>query len=148
MRTFYLFSGPNLHKLGQRDPRHYGSLTYTQLVEQIRLKVEQAGYQLEIFQTNHEGELIDALYKAYDKGGIGILFNPGALTHYAYALHDAVELKTIPVVEVHLSNIEKREPWRAISVLKDVVDARFFGEGLLSYQKAVDYLLSRVSMKM
>jgi 3-dehydroquinate dehydratase II len=106
----------------------------------MRAKVEQAGYVLEAYQSNHEGDLIDALQRAYSQGGKGILFNPGALTHYAYALHDAVEMKTIPVVEVHFSNIEQREPWRAISVIAPVVDARFFGEGITSYERALTWL--------
>ena len=141
MQTIYLISGPNLNWLGKRRTDLYGRLTYEAFVAHIRAKVEQAGYVLEAYQSNHEGDLIDALQHAYSKGGKGILFNPGAFTHYAYALHDAVEMKTMPVVEVHFSNIEQREPWRAQSVISPVVDARFFGEGIGSYEQALAWLI-------
>lgn len=132
----------NLNWLGKRRTDLYGRLTYEAFVDHIRAKVEQAGFILEAYQSNHEGDLIDALQHAYTKGGKGILFNPGAFTHYAYALHDAVEMKTMPVVEVHFSNIETREPWRAQSVISPVVDARFFGEGMMSYEKAFQWLMN------
>jgi len=142
MNVIYLVSGANLHRLGQRNPVHYGTLTYASLVQTLTLYAKEKGYELEAFQSNHEGALIDFLCSAYDRGGVGIVFNPGAFTHYAYSLHDTVEMKTIPIVEVHLSDISRREPWRAHSVLAPVVDAQFIGEGIISYQKAIDYLIS------
>lgn len=142
MNTIYLLFGPNLNWLGQRNPSHYGTLTYAQLVEKITLSAQRLGYTLHAIQSNHEGTLLDTLQEAYEKKAVGVLFNPGALTHYAYSLCDAVEMKTIPVVEVHLSNIDEREPWRRHSVIATVVDARFMGKGYQSMEEALEWLIA------
>jgi 3-dehydroquinate dehydratase-2 len=141
MLIIYMFSGPNLNWLGKRNPLHYGEQTYDALVTHMQSLAVANDVQLKVLQTNHEGVLIDALQDAFVKGGLGIILNPGAWTHYAYSLHDTLDMRTIPVVEVHLSKIQQREPWRTVSVIEPVVDARRMGEGWQSYEQAFHWLI-------
>ena len=143
MKIIYMFSGPNLNWLGRRNPEQYGLQTYEALVAHMQALAKAHDVQLEVFQTNHEGELIDALQAAFIKGGVGIILNPGALTHYSYSLHDALEMRTLPVIEVHLSDITTRESWRARSVIEPVVDGRYMGQGWQSYETALNDLITR-----
>ena len=114
-KTILLIHGPNLNVLGKRDARHYGDLTLHQLEKKIEQKAEKSGFWLKKFQSNHEGALIDFIQKNAAKAH-GILINPGALTHYSYALYDALVDAVIPCIEVHLSDVKNRESWRKISV--------------------------------
>ncbi len=132
-------NGPNLNLLGTRRPEIYGRATLAELEADCRRWGEELGMKVETFQSNHEGSIIDTLHQAV--GGFdAIVLNAGALTHYSYALHDAVEAIPIPVVEVHISDIAGREPWRAHSVLADVCVASIAGHGIQGYQEALAHL--------
>lgn len=140
MKNILILNGPNLNLLGQRDPAIYGPLDYASLSDLILEKAAALHLKADIFQSNHEGDLIDKIQTASEDGFDGIIINPGALTHYAYALHDAIEVVQIPVIEVHLSDLyQRKEKWRQVSVIEPVVDHRFYGEGADSYLKALTY---------
>jgi 3-dehydroquinate dehydratase-2 len=128
--------GVNLDALDRRPAEHYGGLTFRQLERQI----ERFGRELELetrfFQTNHEGEYVEELHKAADYAD-GLLLNPGAWTHYAWALRDAVEVSGLPAVEVHLSDVEHREPFRRVSVFEGVCVAKVSGKGVEGYRDAL-----------
>ena len=138
MRVLVL-NGVNLNVLGRRDPAHYGGLAITELESKIYEWGRERELTVQCRQTNDEGEFIKWCHDSYDAVD-GIVVNPGAWTHYAWAIHDALELLDIPVVEVHLSNIDEREEWRRTSVLTDLVAARFVGHGPDGYRMALDYL--------
>lgn len=135
-----VINGPNLNMLGMRDRTVYGENTYAQLCEHITATALKYNIELDIFQSNHEGAIIDkiqdACYDIYD----GIIINAGAFTHYSYAIHDALEIPKCRIVEVHLSNIDEREEFRHKSVIADVASARFYGKGIESYDDAIAYL--------
>ena len=133
--------GPNLHLLGRRAPEIYGAATLKQLNAGIRRHADWLGQKVRIFQSNSEGEIIDLL-TANAGWADALVINPGAYTHYSYAIRDAIEGLGLPAVEVHLSDIARREPFRRISVIKPVCLAQFKGEGRRSYFKALDYCLS------
>lgn len=142
MKHILILNGPNLNLLGQRDKDIYGSLSYEELQKIIEEKADDLQLKVTFFQSNHEGLLIDQIQKAAYLGFDGIIINPGALTHYAYSIHDAIEAISLPVVEVHLSDIySRKEVWRHISVIKPVVANRFLGEGIQSYIKAIEWFL-------
>lgn len=130
--------GPNLNLLGERNPEQYGTQTLHTLNDRIREYAGQNHF-IKTFQSNHEGELIDFLHD-HRQWADGIVINPGALTHYSYALRDAIEAIELPCVEAHLSDIESREDFRKISVTRDVCIARIKGKGLQSYLEAIDVL--------
>ena len=131
--------GVNLDQLGRRDPALYGSLTLSELEQLIAGEAGALGMQARFFQSNHEGAFIEHLHSLAGSAD-AILLNPGAWTHYAWAIHDALELLDIPIVEVHLSNVDEREEWRRTSVLSDLVAARFVGHGPDGYRMALDFL--------
>lgn len=143
MTKILLIHGPNLNQLGKRDPAHYGSLTLPELEAQLRKKAEALGYELDCFQSNHEGALIDWIQEK-SAGSLGILINPGALTHSSYALHDALVDSGVPCVEVHLSDVKNREPWRAISVTEPACLKVFYGKQIQSYEEALTFLVSQL----
>ncbi len=143
MKKILLIHGPNLNRLGKRDPAHYGSLTLAELEIQIRSRAAKIGYVLVTFQSNHEGALLDFIQKN-SRDAVGILINPGALTHSSYALHDGLLDTGLPCVEVHLSDIHGREPWRAISVTAPACLKQFYGKKIQSYEEAIDFLHSRL----
>lgn len=131
--------GPNLHLLGKRQPALYGKETLAQLNARIKTRAAALGVKVRVFQSNCEGAIIDLL-TAHAAWADALIINPAAYTHYSYAIRDAIEGLALPAVEVHLSDISKREPFRKVSVIKPVCLAQFKGGGAASYLKALDYL--------
>ena len=138
-----LLNGPNLNFLGIREKGVYGTEDYGYLVRMMKEKAEREGHELDIYQSNFEGGLIDKIQEAYYNGTEGIIINPGAFTHYSYALRDALSSVEIPKVEVHISNVHKREEFRNTSVTAPVCDGQVLGLGLKGYALAMDYLTGR-----
>ena len=136
-------NGPNLNFLGIREKGVYGTEDYGYLVRMMKEKAEREGHELDIYQSNFEGGLIDKIQEAYYNGTEGIIINPGAFTHYSYALRDALSSVEIPKVEVHISNVHKREEFRHTSVTAPVCDGQVLGLGLKGYALAMDYLTGR-----
>lgn len=134
-----IIHGPNLHLLGKRQPEIYGSETLAHLNSTIKKNAVALGLKVRIFQSNCEGAIIDLL-TAQAGWADALVINPAAYTHYSYAIRDTIEGLGIPAVEVHLSDISKREPFRKISVIKPVCLTQFKGGGAASYLKALDYL--------
>ncbi len=137
-----VINGPNLNRLGRRDPAHYGTVTLAEIEDRLRRRAADLGLSVDCFQSNHEGALIDCLQERSD-GAAGIIINPGALTSYGLSLHDALLDTRLPVVEVHLSNIHEREPWRAQSVIAPIAVRQISGKGWRSYLDALEYLAAR-----
>lgn len=137
MQTILLLSGPNLNLLGERDPAIYGPETLEDHVRRARKAAEIGGFELEHLQSNHEGELVDAVHTARGRCA-AIVVNPGALTHYSYSLADALAAYDGVVVELHLSNPSAREAWRRVSVIAPVATATIAGLGGLGYEMAVE----------
>lgn len=135
-----IINGPNLNMLGIREPNVYGTETYQDLVNYLNEIAKSKNINIEIFQSNHEGMIIDKLHEAYFSKKDAVIINPGAFTHYSYAIRDAISSICIPTVEVHLSDITKRENWRKISVISEVCVKSFMGDHFLSYQKALEFL--------
>lgn len=136
-----VINGPNLNFLGIRDKKVYGAQDYNALLEMIGKKGEETGCEIEVFQSNHEGAIIDRLQDAYFDKTEGIVINPGAFTHYSYAIRDALESLNVPKIEVHISDITKREDFRKVSVTAPVCDKQIYGQGLEGYLQAIDLLL-------
>ncbi len=131
--------GVNLDALGRRPVEHYGELSLPRLETRIEQFAKELGLEARFFQSNHEGEYVEELHKARDYAD-ALLLNPGAWTHYAWSLRDAVEIAALPAVEVHLSDIKQREPFRAVSVLEDVCVASVSGQGVEGYRTALERL--------
>ena len=131
--------GVNLDQLGRRDPAHYGSLGLQALERQIGAWAQSLGLSARFFQTNHEGAFVEHLHEVSDMAD-AIILNPGAWTHYAYAIHDALEIAGLPAVEVHLSAVASREAWRRTSVVSDLCVATVSGKGAEGYLKALQIL--------
>ena len=136
-----VINGPNLNFLGIREKSIYGTQDYQYLLDMIQNKAKETGCEIETFQSNHEGAIIDRIQEAYFDGTEGIVINPGAFTHYSYAIHDALTSITVPKVEIHISDITKREEFRKISVTKAACDHQIYGKGLEGYLMAIDYIL-------
>ena len=136
-----VLNGPNLNMLGIREPAIYGSETYESLVEKIGDYACDRSVLVEFFQSNHEGELVDRIQKAYFDKVDGIVFNPGAYTHTSIALLDALKATGIPCVEVHISNLAEREPFRQISYIRPACKASIIDHGTDGYLEAIDILL-------
>ena len=133
-------NGPNLNMLGIREPDHYGRETYADLVEKIKQHCAQRGIEAELYQSNHEGALVDKIQEAYGSAD-GIVINPGAYTHTSIALLDAVKAVGIPTVEVHISKVEEREDFRQISYIRLACVKTITGHGTQGYLEAIDFLL-------
>jgi 3-dehydroquinate dehydratase-2 len=140
VKNILVLNGPNLNLLGEREPETYGTMTLSQLNARLAAYARKKGAALRARQSNHEGELIDLLH-AHRKWAAGIVFNPGAYSHYSYALRDAVASISVPTIEVHLSNIKKREKFRRTSVIEPACVAQLYGKGAASYFTAIDILL-------
>lgn len=138
-KIILLVHGANLNMLGKRDVRHYGSLTLKELERKVTTVAKKSGLSIKTFQSNSEGEIINFLQKNAPKAS-GVIINPGAYTHYSYAIHDALVDTKLPAVEVHLSKIKEREDWRAKSVTASACVAVFEGEKEKSYENAVEKL--------
>ncbi len=143
--TLWVLHGVNLDMLGRRDPRVYGSVTLRDLEERVTAWGVEAGFTVRCFQTNHEGELVEKLHELAAADVAAVIINPGAWTHYSYAVRDALELVRAPVAEVHLSDISRREPWRRVSVIADLAAVRIAGRGPEGYREAVAELARLVS---
>lgn len=139
-----LLHGPNLNLLGQREPHIYGSATLDDYVAAARSAAEANGLTLDDFQTNHEGQLVDAIHAARTRAA-AIIINPGAFTHYAWSIHDALAAFSGPVIEVHISNPNAREEWRHTSVVSPVATGTIVGLGIHGYELAVQAVARKLA---
>ena len=140
-----IMHGVNLDQLGRRDPTHYGGLTFEQLELQISDVAQEFGLKTRFFQTNHEGEFVEHLHRLEGLAD-AIVLNPGAWTHYSYAIRDALELAGLPAVEVHLSDVDSREPWRRQSVISELCFARVAGKGPDGYREALERVRTELAL--
>lgn len=136
--------GVNLDMLGHRPVEHYGTFTLSELEFTIEQYGHQAGLEVTCFQTNNEGEYVERLHRAHELAD-GLILNPGAWTHYSWAIHDALEIVGVPAVEVHLSDLEQRESWRQTSVVRDLCFETISGRGPEGYRDALVSLAARLS---
>ena len=139
-----VLNGVNLNALADRDPALYGGLSLGELEGRIYRWGRELGLSVRCMQTNHEGEFVDWCHEARSWAR-GVIVNPGAWTHYSYAIHDALEILEVPIVEVHMSNVEEREEWRRLSVISDVVSHRMIGKGHEGSRDALKYLAARAT---
>ena len=137
-----ILNGANLDVLARRDPGIYGGLSLNELERRIYQWANELDIQARCRQTNSEGEFIDWIHQAYDDID-GVIVNPGAWSHYSYAIRDALELLAVPLVEVHLSDIEQREDWRRHSVIADIAARRVIGKGPDGYREALEFLAGK-----
>ena len=140
MSKILVLNGPNLNLLGKREPEIYGDMTLTDIHERLRKRAAEAGVEIEFFQSNHEGALVDAVQNAEGSTEF-ILLNAAAFTHYSIALRDAIAAVSVPVIEIHLSNIHRREKFRHTSVIAPVVMGQVAGFGAESYLGALEIAL-------
>lgn len=140
-----VINGPNINMLGIREPKIYGKETYENLIQSVTEYAQNKNIELETFQSNHEGALVDAIQAAYGKID-GIVINPGAYTHTSIALLDAVKAVGIPTVEVHISKVEERESFRQISYIREACVATVTGKGIAGYLEAIDILIEKTGM--
>jgi 3-dehydroquinate dehydratase II len=136
-----VLNGVNLDMLGRRDPAVYGGITLSELETKIYGWGSQLGCIVRCRQTNHEGEYIEWCHDAVDRGVDGVVVNPGAWSHYSWAIRDAIQLIQAPIVEVHVSNVDEREDWRRHSVLEGLVAFRVVGKGPEGYREALEFLV-------
>ena len=137
-----VINGPNLNMLGIREPGIYGSETYATLLDKISAHAKKRGVSVDFFQSNHEGALVDKIQEAFGSTD-GIVINPGAYTHTSIALLDALKAVAIPTVEVHISDVSKREAFRSVSYIRDACIGSVIGHGTDGYLEAVDMLIER-----
>lgn len=140
----YVINGPNLNMLGIREPDIYGKESYSALISMIEDGCKELGIEVECYQSNHEGDLVDKIQEAYFKGADGIVINPGAYTHTSIALLDAVKSVGLPTVEVHISDLTKRENFRQISYIREACVKTVSGRGLDGYIDALNYLYEKI----
>lgn len=134
----YVINGPNLNMLGKREPEVYGSLSLEEINRQLDTAANGLGLELIFFQSNHEGLIIDRIHEIFEENPAGIIINPGALTHTSVGLRDGLLLLSCPIVEVHLSNIHKREPFRHKSMIADIATGQLTGFGHYGYHMALN----------
>ncbi|HEU0316987.1 MAG TPA: type II 3-dehydroquinate dehydratase [Solirubrobacteraceae bacterium] len=140
MNRIEVMHGVNLNMLGRRDPAIYGSQTLPELELKVREFADELGLDVAFFQSNAEGEFVEHLHRL-EGSADGILLNPGAWTHYSWAIHDALEITGLPAVEVHLSAVDQREEWRRVSVIGDLCVATVSGQGVEGYREALARLV-------
>lgn len=138
-----VINGPNLNFLGIREKSVYGTQDYDYLVNLLKEKGRQTGNEVEVFQSNYEGGIIDRIQESYFDGTDGIVINPGAYTHYSYAIRDALASIVVPKVEIHISDITQREEFRKVSVTAPVCDKQIYGQGLDGYLQAIDFIICK-----
>lgn len=143
MLQIEVLNGPNLNMLGVREPGVYGSLSLAAIEQSIADKAKELGVEVSCFQTNHEGEMIDRIHAAFGKKH-GIIINPGAWTHYSYAIRDALSAINVPTIEVHISNIHKREAFRHHSVVAPIALGQIAGLGSYGYIMALDAIVAHL----
>ncbi len=141
-----VINGPNINMLGIREPRIYGGDSFETLCNNVKTHAEKAGIEVKLFQSNHEGALVDEIQAAYGKFD-GIVINPGAYTHTSIALLDAVKAVSIPTVEVHISDVSSREDFRQISYIRKACVKTICGHGIAGYTEAIDYLIKEYGDK-
>ena len=142
--TILVINGPNLNMLGVREPNVYGNGTYQVLCDTIQGYCDEKAVEVEFYQSNHEGDLVDRIQTAYYDGVQGIVINPGAYTHTSIALLDAVKAVGIPTVEVHISKVEEREAFRQVSFVREACIGTITGKGFDGYLEAIDLLIGEV----
>jgi len=146
VKKILVINGPNLDMLGKREPDIYGSLSLDMINRDLERRAAQMGLELECFQSNHEGAILDKIHEAFNQGSVaGVIINPAAFTHTSVALRDALVMLPCPKVEVHLSNIHKREPFRHKSLLADIVTGQITGFGARGYQMALDAIADMIN---
>ena len=136
----YIINGPNLNMLGIREPEIYGSMNFEKLEGDIYSYCEERGIEAILYQSNHEGDLVDYIQEAYFEGADGIVINPGAYTHTSIAILDAAKATRLPLIEVHISKVEEREAYRQISYIREAAIRTISGEGIKGYFMAIDHL--------
>ena len=132
-----VLNGINLNMFGKRDPAQYGTVTLAEIDAQVQALGRELGAEVECFQTNHEGEMAERIHRAHGDGVDAVMINAGAWTHYSYGIRDALAILTCPVVELHMSNIHAREPFRHVSVFAEIVKGQICGFGVDSYLLAL-----------
>ena len=142
-KLYYIINGSNLNMLGIREPEIYGSDGYATLKQSVKATAKRLGVRVKIYQSNHEGDLVDCIQKAFFKGAAGIIINPGAYTHTSVAILDAIKATKLPTVEVHISKIEDRETFRQTSYVKLAADKTVSGHGIAGYSEALEYLAGK-----
>ena len=143
----YVINGANINMLGIREPSIYGQSTYNDLLALIKSACDERGIELEAYQSNHEGDLVDKIQEAYFKGADGIVINPGAYTHTSIAILDAVKSTSLPTVEVHISDVSSREEYRQKSYIREACIATVSGRGLQGYLDALDIISDYIKDK-
>jgi len=133
MKTFLMLHGINHDMFGKRDPKQYGTITLAQIDDRLKTLAEELGVTVESYQTNNEGEMCERIHRAYADKVDGVLINAGAWTHYSYGIRDALAILTVPIVEIHMSNVHAREAFRHVSVFAEVVRGQICGFGVDSY---------------
>jgi 3-dehydroquinate dehydratase-2 len=138
-RRIDVIHGVNLDQLGKRDPKVYGTFTLSELEVKIKGYAEELDFDVTFWQTNHEGDYCEQLHLARERAD-GLVLNPGAWTHYSYAIRDALEVSGLPAIEVHISEVDSRDDWRRISVIRDICVGRVQGKGAEGYREALELL--------
>lgn len=146
MMKILVINGPNLNFLGIREKTIYGNENYEYLVDMIKTHCDSKNIKVECFQSNHEGAIIDKIQEAYFNGTDGIVINPGAYTHYSYAIRDALaSVTSITKIEIHISDVNSREEFRHISVTEPACDGQIIGQGLKGYLMAIDMIMEKIN---
>ncbi len=142
-----VLNGPNINFLGIREPEIYGGNTYNDLIQMVTDHAVTRGVKVEFYQSNHEGDLVDAIQKAYFDKIDGIVFNPAAYTHTSVAILDALKAVSIPTVEVHISDVASREDFRQISYVRQIAKKTICGKGFAGYTEAIDFIIEGIKNK-
>jgi len=147
MKTFLMLHGVNHNMFGKRDPKQYGTITLDEINGRLQSLAKELGVQVQTFQTNSEGEMCERIHQAYKDNVAGVMLNAGAWTHYSYAIRDALAILTVPVVELHMSNIHAREEFRHKSVFAEIIRGQISGFGVDSYLLALRAAVSAAGEK-